>query len=190
MTNLAIQNATVEYNNYIDSVKRAFRIAYTAKCLHAYRHELFTMKHPEKEYHYTLYYFDQAGNLTKDAAAIEASQRALPIGYWKGSGLSLVLDMVAAMLAGGNATYQIPREPVRETGSSQIFLAIDPCSVGYAEEMERIADGIIEFLHQAAPVDARKPVRYPGEETMRVREENMRLGVPVDPEIWQRISGA
>jgi 3-dehydro-L-gulonate 2-dehydrogenase len=134
--------------------------------------------------------FDQAGNLTKDAAAIEASQRALPIGYWKGSGLSLVLDMVAAMLAGGNATYQIPREPVRETGSSQIFLAIDPGSVGYAEEMERIADGIIEFLHQAAPVDARKPVRYPGEETMRVREENMRLGVPVDPEIWRRISGA
>jgi 3-dehydro-L-gulonate 2-dehydrogenase len=134
--------------------------------------------------------FDQAGNLTKDAAAIEASQRALPIGYWKGSGLSLVLDMVAAMLAGGNATYQIPREPVRETGASQIFLAIDPGSVGYAEEMERIADGIIEFLHQAAPVDAHKPVRYPGEETMRVREENMRLGVPVNPEIWRRISGA
>ena len=70
--------------------------------------------------------FDAAGNLTKDATAIEASQRALPIGYWKGSGLSLVLDMMAAMLAGGRATYQIPREPVRETGSSQIFLAINP----------------------------------------------------------------
>ena len=50
--------------------------------------------------------FDSAGNLTKDAAAIEASQRALPIGYWKGSGLSLVLDMLAAMLSGGHATYR------------------------------------------------------------------------------------
>ncbi len=132
--------------------------------------------------------FDSAGNLTKDAAAIEASQRALPIGYWKGSGLSLVLDMMAAMLAGGKATYEIPREPVRETGSSQIFLAIDPGSVGSAEEMNRIADGIIDFLHQAAPVDPGKPVRYPGEQTVQLRDENMRLGVPVDPGIWQRIS--
>ena len=132
--------------------------------------------------------FDLSGNLTKDAAAIEASQRALPIGYWKGAGLSLVLDMMAAMLAGGRATYQIPRESVRETGTSQIFLAIDGGSVGHAEEIERIADGIIDFLHQATPVDPKKPVRYPGEQTLQVREENMRLGVPVDPEIWKRIS--
>jgi len=132
--------------------------------------------------------FDAAGNLTKDAAAIEASKRALPIGYWKGSGLSLVLDMMAAMLAGGKATYQIPREPVRETGSSQIFLAIDPGSMGNANAMNRIADGIIDFLHQATPVDPNQPVRYPGEQTARLRDENMRLGVPVDPEIWKRIS--
>jgi 3-dehydro-L-gulonate 2-dehydrogenase len=132
--------------------------------------------------------FDLAGNLTRDAAAIEASQRALPIGYWKGSGLSLVLDMMAAMLARGRATYQIPRESVRETGTSQIFLAIDGGSVGHADEIERIADGIIDFLHQSTPVDPKKPVRYPGEQTLQVRGENMRLGVPVDPEIWKRIS--
>jgi 3-dehydro-L-gulonate 2-dehydrogenase len=132
--------------------------------------------------------FDEAGNLTRNAAAIEASQRALPIGYWKGSGLSLVLDMMAAMLAGGKATYQIPRESVRETGTSQILLAINPSSVGRAEEMNRIADGIIDFLHHATPVDPGKRVRYPGEQTVQLREENMRLGVPVDPEIWRRIS--
>src|SRR5262249_35846644 len=38
--------------------------------------------------------YDATGHLTQDAAAIESSQRALPIGYWKGSGLSLVLDMM------------------------------------------------------------------------------------------------
>jgi 3-dehydro-L-gulonate 2-dehydrogenase len=133
--------------------------------------------------------FDPAGNLTKDAAAIEASQRALPIGYWKGSGLSLVLDMIGAMLAGGRATWQIPRESVRETGLSQVFLAIDPGSVGQVEEMERIVDGIVDFLHASTPVDAKKPVRYPGEQTVQVREENMRLGVPVEEEIWKMISG-
>src|SRR5262249_36973433 len=41
--------------------------------------------------------FDAGGELTRDAAAIEASGRPLPIGYWKGSGLALLLDMLAAL---------------------------------------------------------------------------------------------
>ncbi len=132
--------------------------------------------------------FDRAGNLTRDAAAIEASQRALPVGYWKGSGLSLVLDMLGAMLSGGWATHEIPLEPARETGLSQIFLAIDPGSIGSAYELTKIADGIVGSLHEVTRVDPAKPVRYPGEETLRLREENLRLGVPVDPEIWNQIN--
>ena len=97
--------------------------------------------------------FDTAGNLTKDATAIEASQRALPIGYWKGSGLSLVLDMTAAMLSGGLSTHEIPLDPLRESGISQIFIAIDPRSLARAEEINRIADGILHSLREATPVD-------------------------------------
>jgi 3-dehydro-L-gulonate 2-dehydrogenase len=132
--------------------------------------------------------FDKAGNLTRDAAAIEASQRALPIGYWKGSGLTLVLDMLAAMLSGGLATHQIPRDPFRESGLSQIFLAIDPSSMANAQELTGIAEGVLNSLRQATPVDPTKPVRYPGEHTLQLREENLQLGVPVDPEIWQQIN--
>jgi 3-dehydro-L-gulonate 2-dehydrogenase len=134
--------------------------------------------------------FDTAGNLTKDAAAIEASQRALPIGYWKGSGLSLVLDMFAAMLSGGLAAHQIPLDPLRESGLSQIFLAINPSSVADSQELTRVAEGILNSLREATPADPGKPVRYPGEETLRLREENLRLGVPVDPEIWRQVSAA
>jgi len=132
--------------------------------------------------------FDLAGNLTKDATAIEASQRALPIGYWKGSGLSLVLDMLAAMLSGGLATHQIPLDPARESGLSQVFLAIDPSSVANPKELAQIADGVLNSLRQATPVDPDKPIRYPGEQTLQLREENLRLGVPVDPDIWKQIN--
>jgi 3-dehydro-L-gulonate 2-dehydrogenase len=132
--------------------------------------------------------FDTAGNLTRDAAAIEASQRAVPVGYWKGSGLSLVLDMLAAMLSGGLATHQLSRDPFRESGQSQIFLAIDPGALASTQELSRIADGILASFREASPDDPNKPVRYPGEETLRLREENMRLGIPVDPEIWQQIN--
>jgi 3-dehydro-L-gulonate 2-dehydrogenase len=132
--------------------------------------------------------FDSAGNLTKDAAAIEASQRALPVGYWKGSGLALVMDMFAAMLSGGLATHQIPRDPFRESGLSQIFLAIDPSSIADPQELTRIAEGVLNSLREATPVDPGKPVRYPGEQTLLLREENLRLGVPVDADIWKQIN--
>jgi 3-dehydro-L-gulonate 2-dehydrogenase len=132
--------------------------------------------------------FDLAGNLTKDAAAIEASQRALPVGYWKGSGLSLVLDMLAAMLSGGLAAHQIPLEPTYESGISQIFLAVDPSTIAHPQELSRTAEGILNSLREATPADPGKPVRYPGEQTLQLREENLRLGVPVDPQIWRRIS--
>ena len=134
--------------------------------------------------------FDSAGNLTKDAAEIEASKRALPVGYWKGSGLSLVLDMLAAMLSGGLAAHQIPPDPFRETGLSQVFLAIDPSNLIHTQDMTKIADGILTSLREARPADPGKPVRYPGEQTLQLREENLRLGVPVDPEIWRKISAA
>jgi 3-dehydro-L-gulonate 2-dehydrogenase len=131
--------------------------------------------------------YNAAGELTTDPAAIEASNRALAIGYWKGSGLSLVLDMLAAMLSGGNATHDIPQESTRESGVSQIFLAIDPDKLIARDQLDAIAAGILESLHQATPIDPARPVRYPGEQTLHLREENLALGVPVTPEIWDKL---
>ena len=95
--------------------------------------------------------------------------------------------MLAAMLSGGLATHQIPLDPTRESGISQIFLAIDPSSVANQQELAQIAEGILNSLRVATPVDPGKPVRYLGEQTLQIREENLRLGVPVDPEIWKQI---
>ena len=131
--------------------------------------------------------FDAKGLLTDDAAAIEASGRALPIGLWKGSGLAVMLDLLASMLSGGNATHQIARDPLSETGLSQVFLAVDAERFA-AGELTRIAEGTIASLHGANPLIQGQPVRYPGEETLRIREENMRLGVPVEPGIWAELN--
>ena len=66
--------------------------------------------------------FDEHGELTRDPAAIERTQRALPIGLWKGSGLAFVLDVLAAMLADGRATYEIPADHCRRSGSRRSSL--------------------------------------------------------------------
>ena len=128
--------------------------------------------------------FDSAGNLTRDPAAIEASQRPLPIGYWKGSGLALLLDMVAALLSGGCATHQIEPIPERETNLSQVFIAINPASLSSGST--NIADEIIAYLH-ATPSASGKSVRYPGERVLETRKRNLADGIPVDPQIWREV---
>ncbi len=131
--------------------------------------------------------FDAAGNLTRDPGAIEESWRPLPMGYWKGSGLAVVLDLMAAMMTLGQATWQTSSVAVEETAISQMFLALNPAAFGEAEEAGRIADAIVASLHNCAPAKPGSKVRYPGEQTLKTREENMRLGLPVEPEVWTEI---
>ena len=131
--------------------------------------------------------FDPQGQLTRDPSAIEESQRLLPAGFWKGSGLAVMLDAVASMAALGNATHQIANDPLRETALSQMFLAIDPRTLGDMEKLDRIAEEIVASLHRATPVAAGRPVRYPGENTLRLRAENRKLGLPIDETVWAEI---
>jgi 3-dehydro-L-gulonate 2-dehydrogenase len=126
--------------------------------------------------------YDESGALSRDPAAIEASRRLLPVGFWKGSGLSLALDLVAAFLSGGQATVDIPQDPDLETGLSQVFIAIQPPPPGAGEDRDHLADRVLAFV-QAGGGD----VRYPGERTLETRRRSLADGVPVDPAIWARV---
>jgi 3-dehydro-L-gulonate 2-dehydrogenase len=131
--------------------------------------------------------YDEAGQLTRDPAAIERTQRLLPIGFWKGSGLALLLDMVGALLSGGKATHEFSRVPEEESGQSQVFLAIDASSMGAPGESEGIVDRIIDQLHAGA-AEVGERVRYPGERTLETRRESLERGVSVDDTIWREIN--
>ena len=131
--------------------------------------------------------FNSEGKLTRDPEAIERSQRLLPIGFWKGSGLAVMLDLVAATTSLGNATNQIATDPLREIGLSQMFIAIDPRPLGDSARIEQIADEVVASLHRSRSAEEGQPVRYPGENTLRLREENHRLGLPIDEIVWQEI---
>ena len=131
--------------------------------------------------------FDIDGNLTRDPVAIEKSWRPLPVGYWKGSGLSVVLDMIAAMMTLGQATHQISHDALHEAGVSQMFLTMNPQAFGPAPRAADIVDEIVASLHNCPPAKPGTKVRYPGEQTLRARDENTRLGLPVEPAVWDEI---
>ena len=130
--------------------------------------------------------FDSAGQLTRDPQAIFDSGRTLPIGYWKGSGLALVLDLIGSLLSGGHATHQIGADPAGETSVSQVFLALNPHGLDEEQPYEAIVDQIVAHFQGADPAGAER-VYYPGERSMENRVSNMELGIPVEPETWQKI---
>ncbi|RYY71841.1 MAG: hypothetical protein EOO13_01700, partial [Chitinophagaceae bacterium] len=62
---IAFHFAQEHYELYLDSLRDVFDEAYRKKCLAAGELESFTVTYTSSEYHYTLYYYDQAGNLVK-----------------------------------------------------------------------------------------------------------------------------
>lgn len=130
--------------------------------------------------------FDSHGRLTKAPGAILESQRPLPIGYWKGSGLALLLDLTAAIISGGKTTYQIGKQS-EEYDLSQVFLAFDAARAGDATIINRIVNEVLDDLHAAEPQTEGGEILYPGERGLKTRAENLAKGIPVDEEIWRQV---
>lgn len=129
--------------------------------------------------------FNKNGEITKDPFAILESKRVLPIGYWKGAGLSLLLDILSAILSGGLSTYEITqRKP--EHAISQVFIAIDLQQLKNYKGIEACISNIIEDYKQSIPAGDNE-ILYPGERVMKSREKNLQKGIPVIKKVWEEI---
>jgi 3-dehydro-L-gulonate 2-dehydrogenase len=124
--------------------------------------------------------YDHEGNLTDDPGAIYETTRVLPVGFWKGSGLSLITDVLLTALTGGNSVKKIT-DGVKESGISQLFICIHK-----KELHEPLINEIIAYTKSSAPVEGER-IFYPGEKTLITRKENLELGVPVNERIWEEV---
>jgi len=131
--------------------------------------------------------YDSDGNLTTDPAEIQKTKRALPIGYWKGSSMSLALDMIAAATALGRTTAMISADTRGESGLTQIFIAINFRAAVDPEKADEILDTSVEYMLGSIPVDPDTPVRYPGQNVEKTRKRNLENGVPIHEETWEKI---
>lgn len=129
--------------------------------------------------------FDSNGNLTKSPEEILLSHLALPTGMWKGAGLSLMLDLLVTVLSGGNSTMEVGKDGV-EKGLSQVFICFDPVKLNLTEWIESKADSILADM-KSSSVFENKSVRYPGEQVLEIRDSNLKLGIPIKPELWNKL---
>lgn len=127
--------------------------------------------------------YNEAGELSTDPSAIMAAKRPLPIGFWKGSGLSLVLDLMVTVLSKGRSTAQVS-EAGKEAGVSQVFICIKPD--GDAQTDALISE-IVAYTKGSRPVDAGKEITLPGENMLKTRVESLKNGVLIDEKIWAAV---
>lgn len=125
------------------------------------------------------------GKLTSDPSEIKKSQRILPMGYWKGAGLSLLLDIVGTLLSGGLSVAKIT-DQVAEKGLSQIFMAIDLSKLYNYRTIAASLQQILDDYRTSIP-DGSSEILYPGEKALKVRDENKLNGIPVLKSVWDNI---
>ncbi|MDD3369284.1 MAG: 3-dehydro-L-gulonate 2-dehydrogenase [Lachnospiraceae bacterium] len=130
--------------------------------------------------------YNKAGELTTDPGEIEESGRALPMGYWKGSGISMLLDLIGTVLTAQNSVAKVGTFQ-DEIGLTQIMIAMDPSKANSFAQTDAIVNEILADVKSSEPVKEGGEIRYPGEREYKVRTENMEQGIPVIDEVWETV---
>ena len=132
--------------------------------------------------------FDKDGELTSMPGPIEETMRILPTGYWKGSGMAIMLDLVSALLSGGLSTAGIDKAGKGSCGRcNQVFIAIDPLKINSQNFIDAILEETVSQIKASEPANENGKIFYPGERSLNTRHENLKLGIPVDKGIWKAV---
>ena len=127
--------------------------------------------------------YNREGELTTNPAEIWETQRPLSIGFWKGSGLSIVLDMLASGLSGGSSTYDLSLQPA-EFAISQIFIAINATG-DIRKQLDESVEETLAYIKAADKADGVNEIFFPNERSHRTRLDNIANGIPVDEDYWR-----
>ncbi len=132
--------------------------------------------------------FNLDGKLTDNPGEVEETRRILPMGFWKGSGFAVMLDLISALVSGGLTTSGIDKADKGSCGSCcQVFIAIDPKKINTQEFIDQAIADTIQQIKSSQLAEDTNHIYYPGEQSLKTRAENMELGIPVDDCIWKKV---
>jgi 3-dehydro-L-gulonate 2-dehydrogenase len=131
--------------------------------------------------------YDSQGNLTCDPAELEKTRRTLPIGFWKGSGISICLDLAATVLSSGFSVTAGRKRFDGEYGLSQVMMAIDLSRFGCSDISDELINEVLEDIRNSEPSSPGGILRYPGERVVKAGRDSLQYGIPVDDTVWNKI---
>jgi uncharacterized oxidoreductase len=119
---------------------------------------------------------DRYGAPTDDPAAFYDGGALLTVGGHKGSGLSIVTDLLAGAVATGRSSD--PTDSVLRNNMLSIYIA--PRVYAPDGWVTAEARRFIDWVKASPPIRPNEPVLAPGDVERRTRAERLKTGVPLD----------
>jgi LDH2 family malate/lactate/ureidoglycolate dehydrogenase len=119
------------------------------------------------------------GKTTDPAAAMDGP--LLPIGEYKGYGLSLITDVLAGVMTGSLFGLNVFQDE-RNHDVGHMMVAIDPGAFMPREQVDARLEALIAEVKGAPPIDPARPVVLPGEVEFSRMEQRQATGVPLSRE--------
>jgi uncharacterized oxidoreductase len=129
---------------------------------------------------------DKRGRPTTQPADFYDGGALLTMGAHKGSGLSIIVDLLAGALSTGRSSD--PADTVLRNNMLSIY--IDPAVYDADGTVAREAARFVDWVRASPPATAGEPVLLPGELERRTRTERSARGVAVDDTTWRDIVAA
>ncbi|WP_152051935.1 Ldh family oxidoreductase [Tautonia marina] len=132
---------------------------------------------------------DHEGKPTTDPSVLytEPSGSILPMGgtqAYKGFGLALVLDMLAAGFSGGRACHE-GALPAR--GNNLLFILLDPARFAGRDAMLRESTCVSRFVRNTPTAEGVDSITLPGDPERRVMETRTREGIALSDGHWSKL---
>jgi uncharacterized oxidoreductase len=129
---------------------------------------------------------DKNGEPTTDPQDFYAGGALLTIGAHKGSGLSLLTDLLAGAVTTGRSSD--PDDTILRNNMLSIFIA--PGVYDRDGFVAREAARCVEFVKASPPQVAGQPVLSPGDVERATRKSRLANGVPIDDKTWADLMDA
>jgi LDH2 family malate/lactate/ureidoglycolate dehydrogenase len=113
----------------------------------------------------------------------------LPVGGPKGSGMSLVFEMLASGLA-ANPIVPAYHAGDRRHRQNGCILAVDVSAFGDPAEFAATVDATIDAIKALPAAGGAAEVLVPGERGHRSEAERRATGIPLGPKVWRELTGA
>ena len=129
---------------------------------------------------------DKHGNPTTDPKDFYDGGSLLTMGAHKGSGLSVVTDLLAGALTTGRSSD--PDDPILRNNMLSIYIApaVYDTGGGVAAEVRRL----VEWVKASKPAVAGQPVLAPGDVERRTRAQREADGIVLDDKTWADLVAA
>lgn len=128
---------------------------------------------------------DAEGRDTTDPNAVKT---LLPLGGAKGSGLSLMIEILASVLIGNPVIAPALGKKLEHHTMNAVCLAVDIGAVGDSSSFGTMIDALVAELKALPKADGFDEILMPGERGSRVMAERMKAGIPVPEGTCKRLA--